>query len=78
MAIATVVTRGYGNGTITGTIPLVVTRGYMAAASTFANSPRIVYSRAHTRTVTSPQDTRTVTAPEDARTVYGTEKDTSV
>ncbi len=28
MAIRTVVTRGYGNGTFNGTIPLVVTRGY--------------------------------------------------
>lgn len=29
MAIKTVVTRGYGNGTYNGTIPLVVTRGYL-------------------------------------------------
>ena len=29
MAIATVVTRGYGNGTLVGTIALVVTRGYL-------------------------------------------------
>ena len=28
MAIRTVVTRGFGNGTFNGTIPLVVTRGY--------------------------------------------------
>ncbi len=28
MAIRTVITRGYGNGTFNGTIPLVVTRGY--------------------------------------------------
>ena len=28
MAIRTVVTRGYGNGTFNGTIPLVVLRGY--------------------------------------------------
>ena len=28
MAIATVVTRGYGNGTLVGTIALVVVRGY--------------------------------------------------
>jgi hypothetical protein len=28
MAIATVVTRGFGNGTYEGTIALVVTRGY--------------------------------------------------
>ena len=30
MAIRTVVTRGYGNGTFNGTIPLVVRRGYTA------------------------------------------------
>ncbi len=28
MAIRTVVTRGFGNGTFNGTIPLAVTRGY--------------------------------------------------
>lgn len=33
MAIRTVVTRGYGNGTFNGTIPLVVTRGYLAGAA---------------------------------------------
>lgn len=32
MAIRTVVTRGYGNGTFNGTIALVVTRGYTVAA----------------------------------------------
>ncbi len=31
MAIATVVTSGFGNGTLSGTIPLVVTRGYSIA-----------------------------------------------
>lgn len=30
MAIRTVVTRGYGNGTYNGTIGLVVTRGYIS------------------------------------------------
>ena len=33
MAIRTVVTRGYGNGTFNGTIPLVVTRGYTIGAA---------------------------------------------
>ncbi len=32
MAIRTVVTRGFGNGTYNGTIALAVTRGYAAAA----------------------------------------------
>lgn len=31
MAIRTVVTRGFGNGTFNGTIPLVVLRGYAPA-----------------------------------------------
>ena len=31
MAIRTVVTRGYGNGTFNGTIALVVERGYVSA-----------------------------------------------
>lgn len=31
MAIRTVVTRGYGNGTFSGTIALVTLRGYLAA-----------------------------------------------
>lgn len=33
MAIRGVVTRGYGNGTFNGTIPLAVLRGYIAAAA---------------------------------------------
>ena len=32
MAIRTIVTRGYGNGTFLGTIPLVATRGYTPGA----------------------------------------------
>lgn len=31
MAIRTVITRGYGNGTFNGTIPLVTLRGYDVA-----------------------------------------------
>ena len=33
MAIRTVVTRGFANGTFNGTIPLVVTRGYAIGAA---------------------------------------------
>ncbi len=33
MAIRTIVTRGYGNGTFNGTIALVVTRGYTIGAA---------------------------------------------
>ena len=32
MAIRALVTRGYGNGTFNGTIPLVVLRGYNSSA----------------------------------------------
>ena len=32
MAIATIVTRGYGNGTLSGDVNLVPTRGYVSAA----------------------------------------------
>ena len=32
MAIATVFTRGYGNGTFDGTVPLVLSRGYAVIA----------------------------------------------
>lgn len=34
MSIALIITRGYGNGTFTGTIKDVVTRGYSIAAIT--------------------------------------------
>lgn len=39
MAIRTVVTRGFGNGTFTGTIALVVTRGYAIAAAVVVSTP---------------------------------------
>lgn len=39
MAIRTVVTRGYGNGTFTGTIGLVVARGYLASAAAVEEEP---------------------------------------
>lgn len=36
MAIRTVITRGFGNGTFNGTIALVVTRGYTIGAAVVA------------------------------------------
>lgn len=39
MAIRTVVTRGFGNGTFNGTIPLVVTRGYAISQAAAAVGP---------------------------------------
>jgi hypothetical protein len=38
MAIATIITRGFGNGTFSGSIGLVVVRGYLAAEETPATS----------------------------------------
>lgn len=38
MSIAAVVLRGYGNGTVTGTIPEVVTRGYTIGVALEATS----------------------------------------
>lgn len=39
MAIRTVITRGYGNGTFDGSIALVVTRGYAVAAEVVGLGP---------------------------------------
>ena len=39
MAIATVVTRGYGNGTVSGDVNLAVTRGYISGAAAASISP---------------------------------------
>ena len=43
MAIRTVVTRGYSNGTFLGTIALVVLRGYIASATAIGDiyRPRV-------------------------------------
>lgn len=38
MAIRSVVTRGYGNGTFNGTVPLVVLRGYAVGAPVFSGA----------------------------------------
>jgi len=44
MAIRTVVTRGYGNGTFNGTIGLVVTRGYAISDVVVPTSEGIEYT----------------------------------
>lgn len=44
MAIRTVVTAGFGNGTFNGTIPLVVTRGYIAGATVGPSTPGLEYT----------------------------------
>lgn len=42
MAIRTVVTRGFGNGTFNGTIPLVVTRGYAIGEAASPSGPACI------------------------------------
>ena len=70
MAIRTVVTRGYGNGTFNGTIPLVVTRGYAigAALALLARADNASYAlyRDH-RTVVGFRDHRSVVPYRDKR-----------
>lgn len=51
MAIRTVVTRGYGNGTFNGTIPLVVLRGYAGGVPVFSGTiPDITLPQSTTTT----------------------------
>ena len=51
MAIRTVVTGGFGNGTFAGTIPLVVTRGYAIQVSSPVLNTWTVMSRSGAWTV---------------------------
>ena len=62
MAIATVVTRGYGNGTFSGTIALIITRGYTIGAA-------VVFDTDPDRTVTIFAESRTTVIIEESRTV---------
>ena len=61
MAIRTVVTRGYGNGTFLGTIPLVVTRGYAIGAAV------ILYARGDRASHVLYSDPRAMVEYEDHR-----------
>ena len=47
MAIRSVVTRGFGNGTFNGTIPLVTLRGYVSADEAADAVPRSRYRPQH-------------------------------
>lgn len=51
MAIRTILTRGYGNGTFNGTIPLVVLRGYAQVAPLDATGLNIMSLPRRTLTV---------------------------
>ncbi len=49
MAIRTVVTRGYGNGTFNGTIALVSLRGYIAGAASVVGGGVVSWLNNHRR-----------------------------
>lgn len=51
MAIRTVVTRGYGNGTFNGTIALVVLRGYIAGPAAIIGKVLTLTAETLTRAV---------------------------
>lgn len=57
MAIRTIITRGYGNGTFDGTIALVVLRGYTSALviTTAMPSGRVFAIRPEDRTIAIPK-----------------------
>ncbi len=51
MAIRTVVTRGFGNGTFSGTISLVVARGYATGAAIISRTKMPRLQQATTRII---------------------------
>lgn len=72
MAIRTVVTRGYGNGTFNGTIALAVTRGYAIGAGgapIVTPDHRIMGMAAQTRTLAVQSDDRTLAVGSQDRTM---------
>ena len=69
MAIRTVVTRGFGNGTFNGTIALVTTRGYtQAIVVLFSPDSRISIKAARDNTFTPAGADRTFTPASTSRT----------
>lgn len=58
MAIRTVVTRGFGNGTFNGTIGLVVTRGYSISAVTVPTIEGLEYTFSDNRLHYSFEDNK--------------------
>lgn len=59
MAIRDVVTRGFGNGTYSGTIPLVALRGYGSAEVTLADPTDGWTATQRNRLAVATQRTRT-------------------
>ncbi len=69
MAINTVVTKGYGNGTYTGTIALVVTRGYAIGDAALISAAGTITTQLDSRTIASQLDSRTIVTQLDSRTI---------
>lgn len=69
MAIRTVVTRGYGNGTFNGTIPLVVTRGYTSEILTGNPDNFSLVSYHDRRSTVGFRDRRSIVPYRDRRNV---------
>ena len=69
MSIALVVTRGYGNGTLTGTIPFVTTRGYSIGEVIISPTNRIMVPTVQARTMLIAAVGRTVTPTVIKRTM---------
>jgi len=68
MAIRTVVTRGYGNGTFNGTIPLAVTRGYAIGVVIPAPLSRTMSIFGEIRTLSISSESRIMNVENDNRT----------
>ena len=70
MAIRTVITRGYGNGTFNGTIPLVTLRGYISNAIVgFITVTATTSAGGITATLGNPNATATATIPSITSTI---------
>lgn len=76
MAIKHLLTRGYGNGTFAGTIPLVVLRGYTPGIAPVATGSPILFDKklvARTQSTTGLHPRISATSELDQRTKFGTE-----
>ena len=69
MAVKTVVTRGFGNGTFPGSIALVVPRGYVSAAPppppSFSGRTFAPVGRGNATTSATGRGTAVITVPGD-------------
>lgn len=64
MAIRTVVTRGFGNGTFNGTIPLVTLRGYISDVVVVPDLPGLEWSATGKLDYSAPESWHGHAAPD--------------